>query len=127
MIGWTLFTTINGTIGPSGLSHVELFDTNNDGIDTNSARFRVGQVIFGLGPAGGVLFQEVKLLSGDLIIEANIAALARDPVANLSAGRFDLLLDGVSVDHHSFGEIASNTSEHSMLASVSAITVICPH
>ena len=33
-----------------------------------------------------------------------------------------MLLDGVSVDHHGFGEIASNTSEHSMLASVSVIT-----
>jgi len=122
LTGWTLFTTFNGTIGSDSLPHVVSFDTNNDGLATESARFRVGKVVSGVGDGeGGGLFQQVELSSGDLTIEADIASFNISG-ANGSGGYFELLLDGVVVDVHDFGFIERDTTEYSMLSSLSAIT-----
>lgn len=120
LTGWTTFTTTNGTLGP-GFPNVVPFDTNNDGINSLSAQFRVGQQSFIPGQfSGGGIFQNVNLFAGDLTIEANIASLAGS-IGNASGGLFELLFDGVVLDSVNFGSISANQTKFDLLTNVSNI------
>ena len=102
LTGWTTFTTASGTLG-DGFPVVTPFDTNNDGVATNSASFRVGRVAGAGGDQGGGIFQSFVVGSaGTINISVDIAA--RDPDGqNDDWGTFTLLLDGLALDSHAFG------------------------
>ncbi|MGD2181950.1 PEP-CTERM sorting domain-containing protein [Lusitaniella coriacea] len=122
LTGWTTFTTTNGTVG-TGFPKVRSFDTDNDGVASNSAAFRVGQVDFeesGGTPRGGGIFQEVSLGDGDLNISVDIATL--DTIGgNYGGGIFELLFDGIVVDNFDFGFVAANVPEFSELSYIDNI------
>lgn len=120
LTGWTTFTTTNGTLG-SGFPQVVLFDTANTGTPSNSAAFNVGSFIFG-NPAGGGILQNVNLFNGDLSVSADIAVLADFLIGNADGGLFELLLNGVVVDSHNFGFVATGITEFNVLADISGVT-----
>ncbi len=113
LTGWTTFTTPNGTVGP-GFPNVVPFDTNNDGIPSNTARFRVGEVNFTNQYAGGGIFQIVNLSAGDLTISADIASTVEEG-SNASGGKVDLLFDNVLLDTFDFLDIDASVPEFSKL------------
>jgi hypothetical protein len=104
---WTLFTTINGTLGVGGLPQVTSFDVTGTG-PTDAAEFNVGQAIFQFdGPrAGGGIEQVVSTNSGLYNFNANIAVDAMS--ANVDGGSFSVLVDGVSEDSVNFGPMDFN-------------------
>ena len=105
LTGWTVFTTANGTLG-AGYPQVILFDTNGDGTETYSAKFQAGRSSNGGRHEGGGIFQDINLSAGEYTVSANaIAADAGTLFGNGSAGRFELLVDGVVVAKHNFGAI----------------------
>jgi hypothetical protein len=116
--GWTTYTTANGTLG--GVSGVAPFDT--DGFGTSqSARFRVGQVVF--QPTvleGGGIYQGVALGTGALTISADIAVWT--PQANFLGGFFVLLFDGRVVDSHDFGMVDPGIVERATLSAAFDVT-----
>ena len=119
LAGWTTFETEFGTVGAAGSGYpdVQPFDTNNDSAATPSARFQVGRSFaseFGQTGGGGI-FQELNLLTGELILEADIASHSTSNSNNGSGGLFELLLDNVVVDTHDFGEIAAGVNEFDTL------------
>jgi hypothetical protein len=113
LTGWTSFTTVNGL----ALMTVTPFDTNGDGIATFSAQFSVGQSAFEGSDVqrGGGIFQAVSLGSGELSISADIASEFTFPFCNSDAGTVSLLVDGVEVDAHNFGEICGPSIKYSSL------------
>lgn len=119
LTGWSTFTTINGTLGTSG---VVPFNTTGAGA-SNSARFRVGQVSF--TPTihrGGGIFQNISVLSaGTLDLGVDIASYSPFHT-NYSGGMVSLLLDGLVVASHDFGHITIGTTERSSLAATIAVT-----
>ena len=124
LTGWTVFTTTNGTVG-SGLPDVVLFDTNNDGTATNSARFNVGRIDFAAGGRrGGGIYQDVSILNaGTYQLEAYVAVLANMGGDNADGGLFELLFDGSVVDSHDFGDVTLNVAEYQLLANLVGVTV----
>ena len=95
--GWTFFTTTNGTIGTPA---VVSFDVTGGGASL-AAQFNAGEVAFtGLQEGGGI---EQTFLSGAgaTTISADIASNL-DSLNNGDFGTFSLLLDGITVDSHSF-------------------------
>ena len=119
LMGWTTFTTANGTLG-GGFPKVVLFDINGDGVATYSAQFRVGQKFNSdTSYEGGGIYQEVHLAAGDYVISADIAADDDGTYyGNAEAGLFGLLVDGVVVASHNFGAIAGGATEYSLPASL---------
>ncbi|WP_196519563.1 PEP-CTERM sorting domain-containing protein [Nostoc sp. WHI] len=122
LTGWTTFTTPNGTLG-EGFPNVVSFDTDNDGISSNSAQFRVGKINFVNNEyEGGGIFQNVNLSAGDLTISADIASFGGEIFNNASGGKFELLFDNVVLDTYDFLGIDANVGEFSFLSSLSNIT-----
>jgi hypothetical protein len=120
--GWTLFTTANGTNGHPPLPNVVSFDTAGMGASL-AAHFQVGQVVFTPGvPAGGGLFQSVMLGTGTLNIDADIASQNISGATNVAGGIFQVLLDGVVVDTHDFGQINNGDVLRSTLHFSTAVT-----
>ena len=114
--GWTVFTTANGTLG-DGMPVVELFDTNNDGTATNSAKFRVAKVADLVGRAGGGIYQDVYVPAlGTYQLRAYTAMLDDVVPSNADGGLFELLFDGVVVDSHDYGAAITNVPEYELLA-----------
>jgi len=98
--GWTTFLTANGVLNPA----VALFDTDGDSTATQSAQFKVGEVVFQNTGAGGGIFQNVITPAGTVMIAADIAAHQTHPSAtNSECGVFTLFFDGIQVDSHIFG------------------------
>ena len=116
LTGWTVFTTTNGTVGGPSLPDVVLFDTNNDGTATNSARFNVGRVdYYAGGRRGGGIYQNVNVgAPGSYRLQADVAVASS--YGNLDAGLFELLFDSIVVDSYDFGSISANDSDHALLA-----------
>lgn len=116
--GWDLYTTELGStyVFPDLDPVVESFDTNNDGILSNAARFQVG-TLFGTplpdsgtyGYQGGGIYQKVYLESGLLSIDADIAAFLNygGAAGHDSPGRFGLEVDGVEIANYEFDPIKS--------------------
>jgi hypothetical protein len=119
---WQTFTTPNGTLG-TGLPKVAPFDTNGDGVATNSVQFKVGQVTPQTGVyEGGGIFQNVHLLAGDYIIRADIAVNDGGSLfGNAEGGLFELLVDGLVADSHNFVLVGPNETKRSLLAAVHVV------
>jgi len=101
--GWTLFTTPNGSLGPSGsgLPAVTSFNVTGSGAQ-NAAAFNVGEVVFNSTQQGGGLTQTVTLPGGPISFSANIAVTA--PLSfNFEGGVFNVLLDGILEDKVDIG------------------------
>ncbi len=115
LTGWTVFATAGGTTGV-GLPDVVLFDTDNDSVATNSARFNVGR-LSGIGAReGGGIYQNVNILaSGSYLLTADVASSDIGGSQNSDGGLFELLFDGVLVDSVDFGPIALNVPEYASL------------
>jgi hypothetical protein len=105
--GWTLFTTPNGSLGPSGsgLPAVTSFNVTGSGAQ-NAATFQVGEVVFDRTQQGGGITQTVTLPGGPISFSANVASLGLGG-ANVEGGVFNVLLDGVTEDTLDIGFINS--------------------
>jgi PEP-CTERM motif len=106
--GWTLFTTPNGTLGPSGsgLPAVTSFDVTGSGAQ-NAATFQVGEVVSDMTQQGGGIMQTVTLPGGVISFSASIAA--QFDFFNDEFGVFSVLLDGVAEDTVDFGTVNGGT------------------
>ena len=120
---WESFTTSNGTLG-TGFPKVVLFDANGDGVATNSAQFKVGQVTLQTGVyEGGGIFQNVHLLAGDYIIRADIAVNDGGSMfGNAEGGLFELLLDGLVADSHNFVFVGPKETKRTLLAAMHVVS-----
>ena len=119
LVGWTLFTTPNGT---AGSPTVVPFDTTGAG-SSNAARFLVGQVSFVSGSQqGGGLYQDFVATGGALSFHADIASTNQTIFNNGAGGLFSMLLDGVSIASFDFGPILSGATERSTLSYVGTAT-----
>ncbi len=111
LTGWTTYVT------PVGYSHSSVipFDTNNDSIKTNSARFHVGQRFTAATiNAGGGIYQDFTLFKdSNLFIKADIASqnIATIGSGNGSGGLVELFLDGLLLNAFDFGFIGVETTE----------------
>jgi hypothetical protein len=106
--GWTLFTTSNGSLGPSGsgLPAVTSFNVTGSGAQ-NAATFNVGERAFDGTQQGGGIKQTVNLSGGSISFSANVAALT-GMFGNGEGGVFNVLLDGVTEDTLDIGFINPN-------------------
>jgi len=118
---WTQFLTTNGVTNPN----VVLFDTDGDTVATQSAQFKVGQVIFEGPPffvdfRGGGILQTINTAGGTITISADIASdLPSTAISgNLEGGLFKLFFDGVEMDSHDFASINVGLTERSTLNAV---------
>jgi hypothetical protein len=104
--GWTLFTTANGSLGPSGsgLPAVTSFNVTGSG-SQNAATFDVGEVVQMFMQGGGGITQTVTLPGDSISFSANIAALG--VLANVEGGVFSVLLDGLTEDTVDIGVIGT--------------------
>lgn len=121
LTGWTTFTTTNGTLG-TGYPNVILFDTNNDGTATYSAQFNVGATQSPSSQEGGGIYQDVFLNGGNITISADIAVRYLGAIGNAQGGIFNLILDGTTLDTHSFGSILGGQSFFSTLWAVANVS-----
>lgn len=110
--GWNV-ASYNG--GTTDFSTVRSFDT--DGVDTsNAAAFRVGAPR--VGTLGGItLSQDLNILTaGTYNFAVDVAtAMPRIRGSQLSAGVFEMLVNGTVVDTIDFGRINSSTVERGTL------------
>lgn len=112
---WTLYTTINGTLGPAPAPQVTSFDVTGSGAST-AAEFQVGRAVpENGGNAGGGIFQSITTISGLLTFSADFASFA-STVQNSSGGLFSVLLDGVTLNSFDTGSIAGGSIERGSLA-----------
>ena len=122
LAGWTTFVTANGSLGPAPHPDVVSFDVDGDTVAADTARFRVGQVVFTpLVHEGGGIFQSFVSGAGTLTLSADIASQDPDSSGNALGGLFSLLLDGVVVDTLDFGSISANTTERATLNAMVAV------
>lgn len=126
LAGWTTFTTADGTLG-TGFPVVGMFDTDNDGVDSLAATFRVGDAASPLTAEGGGIFQNVGLLAGSLTITAAIAVLDDVGTGNAAGGLFELLFDGAVVDSHDFGSVVLGVPEFASLSVVIPVVTAGSH
>jgi len=99
---WTTFTTSGGTINGGD---VQLFDTTGSG-PSLAAHFKVGEVSFnGLYEGGGI---SQAFAGVPQTLSADVAAQGGPVFTNGECGRFELMLDGVTVASHTFGSCAAN-------------------
>jgi hypothetical protein len=119
LTGWTTFVTGNGTLGPSPLPNVVLFDVDGDSVSTNAARFQVGEATFHQIQEGGGIFQNFVSAAGSLVLSVDIASRNLSAGNNNAAGgRFTLLLDGIAVDVADFGFISFGVTERDTLDAI---------
>ena len=115
LIGWTTFTTANGTIGTPA---VVSFDTTGTGA-SNAAEFNVGKAVFDFDlevREGGGIYQNVNA-AGLFVLSAHVAADNAEPLGgNFSCGMFELLVDGAVVSSHDFGPCDAATTERTTLS-----------
>ncbi len=107
MTGWAPYTTPGGTLGGAGFPDIVSFDTNGDGVKTNSLQLMVGD-------GGGGAYQDVALAAGEVTITVDVATTC--PVANPEGGLFELLLDGEVVASHDFKAITANNAQRTTLS-----------
>lgn len=113
---WAVFTTAGGSNGPD-LPDVVPFDIDDDGTETQTARFDIGRLsgdCYG-ARAGGGIHQEVTLPGGNYQYTASIATLDDRAENNEEGGLFELLFDGDVVDSHDFGDVTVHIPEYALL------------
>lgn len=113
---WTVFETLNGTLGGESFPRLVEFDVTGNGQMSKSAEFKVGQQQYqenGLSLAGGGILTNLHLDAGTIAVTADIASSYSSPKPkdrrNLAGGLFELLMDGNVIASHNFGPIANKT------------------
>lgn len=125
--GWSIFTTYNGTTGPSPLPHVSLFDVDGDAVLSHAASMSVGYATApcsypGFGCAqpteGGGLRQNVYFAGGLFSLSAQVAVQNTLLYGgyNLDGGLFSLILDGSTLDTFSVGRINAGSTQRGSLS-----------
>jgi hypothetical protein len=114
---WSTFTTPNGSLGPSPLPAVVLFN------GSNAAEFQVGEVSYtGLYEGGGISQSFNVAAGGTYNISVNVGAFNVGGT-NASAGDFSLLLNGSLVgSSYNPGFIYTGQTLTSSLSSSDALT-----
>ena len=112
LAGWTVFETLNGTLGGKGFPKLVEFDVTGDGQMSNCAQFKVGQQLYQSDAptlAGGGMFANLELGAGTIKITVDIATSYSSPKdrRNLAGGLFELLVDGKVIADHDFGPITN--------------------
>lgn len=118
---WTLFTTPNGSNGPSPLPQVVSFDVTGGGA-SDAAEFEVGEVTFTALQEGGGIQQTITTVAGIAVMHVDIAAFNISGSDNGEGGVFTLLLDGVPLDSFTTGSITNGTTIRDSLDFTGAIT-----
>lgn len=120
LTGWTAYTTANGTIAelPSApgapapqTASVVSFDTKGDGA-SNALFLNAGKINgpYNANPGeGGGVSQIFTTTGGIATFSADIAALYTRSSGGLGIGLLSVLLDGVVLDSHDFGDVAGGT------------------
>ena len=107
---WEIFITPNGTVGGGGLPTVVIFDTVQEGQESKSLKFKVGQVRYDPDQTieqGGGLVIEVETDGGMLHLSAHVAVSyysPKDP-RNLAGGLFEWVVDDQAIAAHDVGPI----------------------
>ena len=109
-LGWTVFTTPNGTLGGSNFPRCEKFDTTGHGEASNSLVIKVGQQEYesrGAQFEGGGIWTKVSTGMGNVVVTADVASTYSSPKdqRNLSGGMFELLFDGQVLARYDMGPI----------------------
>jgi hypothetical protein len=107
---WEIFVTPNGTVGGGGLPTVVIFDTVQEGQESKSLKFKVGQVRYDPDQTieqGGGLVIEVETDGGMLHLSAHVAVSYYSPKdrRNLAGGLFEWVVDGQAIAVHDVGPI----------------------
>ncbi len=126
--GWTVFETVNGTLGGGGYPHCVDFDITGDGYVSKSVEFKVGQRQYQGGApslAGGGIFRRLHLEQGSLSVTADIASSysSLNDRRNLAGGLFEILLDGAVIASHDFGPIPNNTTQRTKMEGFAYVSV----
>jgi hypothetical protein len=98
LTGWTTYTTATGTNG-IGYPAVTLFDVTGGG-SSNAATFQVGMASGTAGTSdyeGGGIYQMVTLAAGSVTMSFDWAETWIGESSNVSAGRLQLLLNGLAI------------------------------
>lgn len=122
---WTVFQTIDGLTNEG----VEMFDTTGTG-DAYAAKFEVGRYTGATGFHGGGVYQTFNAPAG--LWEVPPIAIAvwnqdTGPGSNSEGGFFELLIDGIVVDSHQFGQILTGQVLRATLSATGSFAVSGSH
>ena len=114
--GWTVFTTLNGTLGDPNFPRIEAFDTTGNGEASNSLVIKVGQEEYQSRRAqyaGGGIWTTVRTGMGNVVVTADVASTYSSPKdrRNLSGGMFELLFDGKILAEYDMGPIENGATK----------------
>ncbi|MEO5493397.1 MAG: PEPxxWA-CTERM sorting domain-containing protein [Sphingomonas sp.] len=120
LTGWTSFTTANGTIaelpsvpGAPALQSASVVSFNVKGTGASNALFlNAGKINgpYNSNPGeGGGIFQSFTTVGGTATFSADIAAFYTRLSGGLGIGLVSVLLDGVLLDSHDFGDVPGGT------------------
>jgi len=110
--GWTQFITANGTVGTPTVTS---FATSSNGTASLSAAFQPGNNLANGSQQGGGIYQYFSLASvTSLAFSLNTASYAT--YANADGGQVSVLLDGITFDTTSFGNMGKGQTEYAILA-----------
>lgn len=111
---WEMFATPNGTIGGDGLPTVVIFDTVQEGQESKSLKFKVGQVRYDpdhVIEQGGGLIIAMETDGGMLHLSAHVAVSyysPKDP-RNLAGGLFEWVVDDQAIAAQDVGPIENES------------------
>ena len=117
LTGWTSYTTANGTIaelpsapGAPAPQSASVVSFNTKGTGASNALFlNAGKINgpYNASPGeGGGIFQSFTTVGGAATFSADIAAFYTRTSGGLGIGLLSVLLDGVVLDSHDFGDVA---------------------
>ena len=111
---WGIFVTPNGTMGGAGLPTVVIFDTVQEGEESKSLKFKVGQVRYDPDQTteqGGGLVIEMETDGGMLDLSAQVAVSYHSPKdkRNLAGGLFEWVVDNQAIASHDVGPIKNES------------------
>lgn len=116
--GWTIYKDSNGELFGNQPPRIDLFDTSGTGFPSSSAHFNVGRNGFPIvDDAGGGIFQNVDLPSGDVILSVDAAVYSVS--SNIQGGIFKLLFNGVVVDRYDVADVGFDSfNRHTLSATI---------
>jgi hypothetical protein len=130
---WGIFVTPNGTMGGDALPTVVIFDTVQEGQESKSLKFKVGQVRHDSEKTteqGGGLVIELETDGGMLHLSAHVAVSYHSPKdkRNLAGGLFQWMVDNQVIASHDIGPINNDSvirhhlkAQHSVNAGIHTI------
>ena len=107
---WETFLTTNGTLGGVGMPKMVPFETGQEGKESSSLKFKVGQIRYeqeSQSQQGGGLVLQITTKRGTLHLAAKVAVAYASPKdrRNLAGGLFEWIVDDQVVANHDVGPI----------------------